>query len=139
MSVRPIPPDDVGAVVGLVRELAEYEQALDEVRLTEEQLHASLFGAHPALSALGVAYATGYLVQSLPIPFIATGGVDAATTFLLRSFGVPLDIGLAAVVTHRVFAFWLPVVPGTAQSLSVWLHISTVEPSSPTCCAYIGA
>ena len=38
VTVRPIRPDDVPAVVGLVRELAEYERALHEVRLTEEQL-----------------------------------------------------------------------------------------------------
>ena len=49
MSVRPIRPDDVPAVVGLVRELAEYEEAAHEVRLTEAQLHDSLFGAAPAL------------------------------------------------------------------------------------------
>ncbi len=49
MTVRPIRPDDVAAVVGLVRELAEYEKAADEVRLTEQQLHASLFGDSPAL------------------------------------------------------------------------------------------
>jgi GNAT superfamily N-acetyltransferase len=47
--IRPIRADDVPAVVGLVRELAEYEQALDEVRLTEEQLHERLFGERPAL------------------------------------------------------------------------------------------
>jgi GNAT superfamily N-acetyltransferase len=49
MSVRPIRPDDVPAVVGLVRELAEYEKAADEVRMTEEQLHTALFGDSPAL------------------------------------------------------------------------------------------
>ena len=49
MSVRPIRPDDVPAVVGLVRELAEYERALHEVRLTEEQLTERLFGDAPAL------------------------------------------------------------------------------------------
>ena len=49
MSVRPIRPDDVPAVVGLVRELAEYEKALHEVRLTEEQLHDRLFGEDPKL------------------------------------------------------------------------------------------
>ncbi len=49
MSVRPIRPDDVPAVVGLVRELAEYERALDEVRLTEAQLTECLFGDSPAL------------------------------------------------------------------------------------------
>jgi GNAT superfamily N-acetyltransferase len=49
MSVRPIRPDDVPAVVGLVRELADYEKALHEVRLTDEQLHDKLFGDAPAL------------------------------------------------------------------------------------------
>ena len=49
MTVRPIRPDDVPAVVGLVRELADYEKALHEVRLTERQLTASLFGGSPAL------------------------------------------------------------------------------------------
>ena len=49
MSVRAIRPDDVPAVVGLVRELAEYEQAAHEVRLTDQQLHDRLFGETPAL------------------------------------------------------------------------------------------
>ena len=49
MTVRPIRPDDVPAVVGLVRELAEYEEAPEEARMTEEQLHSALFGDSPAL------------------------------------------------------------------------------------------
>jgi GNAT superfamily N-acetyltransferase len=49
MTVRPIRPDDVPAVVALVRELADYEKALHEVRLTDEQLHERLFGEAPAL------------------------------------------------------------------------------------------
>jgi GNAT superfamily N-acetyltransferase len=49
MTVRPIRPDDVPAAVGLVRELAEYEKAAHEVRLTEEQLTAALFGPAPQL------------------------------------------------------------------------------------------
>ena len=49
MTVRPVRPDDVPAVVGLVRELADYEHAAHEVRLTEGQLHAALFGDSPAL------------------------------------------------------------------------------------------
>ena len=49
MTVRPIRAADVPAVVGLVRELADYEKALDEVRLTEQQLTACLFGDSPAL------------------------------------------------------------------------------------------
>jgi len=49
MTVRAVRPDDLPAVVTLVRELAEYEKALDEVRLTAQQLPDRLFGAAPAL------------------------------------------------------------------------------------------
>jgi GNAT superfamily N-acetyltransferase len=49
VTVRPIRPDDVPAVVGLVRELADYEKALDEVQLTQAQLTDVLFGNSPAL------------------------------------------------------------------------------------------
>ena len=49
MSVRPMRPDDLPAVVALVRELAEYEKSLHEARLTEEQLAGVLFGDSPAL------------------------------------------------------------------------------------------
>ena len=49
MTVRPVRPEDVPALVALVRELADYERALHEVQLTEEQLSACLFGEAPAL------------------------------------------------------------------------------------------
>ena len=49
MTVRPIRPDDVPAVVGLVRELAEYEEAPQEARMTEAQLSGALFGDPPRL------------------------------------------------------------------------------------------
>jgi GNAT superfamily N-acetyltransferase len=49
MTVRPVRPDDVPAVVALVRELADYEKALHEAQLTEEQLAGVLFGDSPAL------------------------------------------------------------------------------------------
>ena len=77
------------------------------------------FGADPGLLAVTAAYTTGYLVQSLPIPMIATAGVDTATTLLLRSVGVPLDLALLGVVTHRLFAFWLPIVPGSIFALTL--------------------
>ncbi len=49
MTVRPIRPDDVPAVIGLVRELAEYEKAPHEATMTEQQLSAALFGESPKL------------------------------------------------------------------------------------------
>jgi putative heme transporter len=70
------------------------------------------FGGHPGIVALTLVYATGYLAQSVPIAFVATGGMDAATTFALTAVGVPLEIALVGVIAHRVFAFWIPLVPG---------------------------
>jgi uncharacterized membrane protein YbhN (UPF0104 family) len=71
-----------------------------------------VFDASPGLIPLTLAYATGYVASLLPVPFIATGGVDAATTFALTAVGVPLEAALLGVVAHRLFAFWIPVIPG---------------------------
>ena len=70
------------------------------------------FGGSIGLFPLVTAYTTGYLAQAIPIPFVATGGVDAATTFILTAVGVPVEVALLGVVAHRVFAFWLPIGPG---------------------------
>ncbi|MET9530925.1 MULTISPECIES: GNAT family N-acetyltransferase [unclassified Streptomyces] len=42
---------DVPVIHAMVRELAEYEKALDEARATEAQLHEALFGERPAAFA----------------------------------------------------------------------------------------
>lgn len=47
--IRRATPDDVPVVHAMIRELAEYEKAPHEARATEQQLHAALFGAHPAV------------------------------------------------------------------------------------------
>jgi GNAT superfamily N-acetyltransferase len=47
--IRDVTPADVPAVVGLVRELAEYERELASCHLTPAQLDAALFGPSPAL------------------------------------------------------------------------------------------
>ena len=61
MTVRPIRPDDVPVVVGLVRELAEYEKAPHEARMTEDQLSTALFSDSPQLFG-HVAVAGGQVV-----------------------------------------------------------------------------
>ena len=47
--IRRVEPRDVDAVVRLVHELALYEKAPEQCRLTSEQLHTALFGESPAL------------------------------------------------------------------------------------------
>ncbi|MFJ4771362.1 GNAT family N-acetyltransferase [Streptomyces uncialis] len=49
--IRTAVPEDVPVIHAMVRELAEYEKALHEVRATEEQLRVALFGDHPAAFA----------------------------------------------------------------------------------------
>src|SRR6266704_1448645 len=49
--IRPAKPADVAEIHAMVRELAEYEKALDEAKATPEQLHDALFGASPKVFA----------------------------------------------------------------------------------------
>ncbi|MFA5969714.1 MAG: GNAT family N-acetyltransferase [Sphingomonas sp.] len=52
ITIRPARPDDVPAILGFVRELAEFEKAPDEVVSTEALMHEALFGPRPAAEAL---------------------------------------------------------------------------------------
>jgi GNAT superfamily N-acetyltransferase len=49
--IRPARPHDVPAIRGLIRGLAGYERALDEVEITEQGLHDALFGPGPTVFA----------------------------------------------------------------------------------------
>ena len=61
--IRPATPADIPALHTLIRELAEYEKALEEAKATEDQLHEALFGERPAAYAhLSVDDTTGEVV-----------------------------------------------------------------------------
>ncbi|QNP63950.1 GNAT family N-acetyltransferase [Streptomyces genisteinicus] len=49
--IRTATPADVPVIHQMVRELADYEKALDEVRATEDDLREALFGERPAAFA----------------------------------------------------------------------------------------
>ncbi|MEV8020793.1 GNAT family N-acetyltransferase [Streptomyces sp. NPDC086554] len=49
--IRIATPADVPLIHAMVRDLADYEKALDEARATEEQLRDALFGERPAAFA----------------------------------------------------------------------------------------
>jgi uncharacterized membrane protein YbhN (UPF0104 family) len=69
------------------------------------------FGAAPALAVIVLAYFVGTLGNLLPLPG-GVGGVDGGIIAVLLGFGVAPGLAVLAVLTHRVFAFWLPTVPG---------------------------
>ncbi|WP_369273353.1 N-acetyltransferase family protein [Streptomyces sp. R11] len=50
--IRPATVNDVATIRAMIRELAEYERAVEHVRATEEQLREALFGEHPAAFVL---------------------------------------------------------------------------------------
>ena len=49
--IRPAKPEDVAEIHAMVRELADYEKALDQAKATPQQLHDALFGERPAAFA----------------------------------------------------------------------------------------
>jgi uncharacterized protein (TIRG00374 family) len=69
------------------------------------------FGEPPALAIIVLAYFVGTLGNLLPLPG-GVGGVDGGIIAVLLGFGVAPGLAVLAVLTHRVFAFWLPTVPG---------------------------
>ncbi len=50
--IRPATAADVPVILELIRDLATYERAPDEVSATEKQLHEVLFGSKPAAEVL---------------------------------------------------------------------------------------
>ncbi|WP_374432713.1 N-acetyltransferase family protein [Inhella sp.] len=60
-SIRPAAPADVPALVGLIRELAEFEQLTHLVQTSPERLHEHLFGERPVVEAV-VAESAGLVV-----------------------------------------------------------------------------
>ena len=50
-TIRRALPEDVPEILQMVRDLAEYEKALDEAIATEEQFQAALFGPDPKVFA----------------------------------------------------------------------------------------
>lgn len=47
--IRPVQPADVPAIHQMIRDLAEYERALHEVKATEDDLRAALLAGQPSL------------------------------------------------------------------------------------------
>ena len=50
-QLRPAEPRDVSAIVGLIRELAEFEKLAHLLQVTPETLHPHLFGQRPVVEA----------------------------------------------------------------------------------------
>lgn len=72
------------------------------------------FGVQIGLASLVLAFATGYVATSLPLPAGGAGGIEAAMTYTLHAVGIALAPALLGVLAYRLFTFWLPIVPAVA-------------------------
>jgi hypothetical protein len=71
------------------------------------------FSGRLSVSALILAYATGYALSRRTLPFAGAGAVEALLPFALTWVGVALAPALLSVFAYRIFNLWLPVIPGT--------------------------
>lgn len=84
-------------------------------------LHVCLlaYGSTPSFWVVAMAYLVGMLANSVPIP----GGlvaVEGGLTGMLLLFGVkPASFVLAAVLTYRAIALWVPSLIGSFAFLSI--------------------
>jgi putative heme transporter len=69
------------------------------------------FGEPPPLAVLVQAFFVGMLANLLPLPG-GIGGVDGGMIGALVAFKVDAGVAVLAVLSYRLFAFWLPTVPG---------------------------
>jgi uncharacterized protein (TIRG00374 family) len=69
------------------------------------------FGDPPPLAVIIMAYFVGFLGNLLPLPG-GIGGVDGGMIGAFLAFGVDPALTVKAVLSYRLFAFWLPTIPG---------------------------
>jgi membrane protein DedA with SNARE-associated domain/uncharacterized membrane protein YbhN (UPF0104 family) len=86
------------------------------------------FGEPPPVAVLVIAYFVGMLGNLLPAPG-GVGGVEGGMIGALVAFGVGGGLAVIAVLAYRVFAFWLPTLPGALAYLQ--LRRELPAPSHP--------
>ena len=69
------------------------------------------FGDPPPWPVIVMAYFVGFLGNLLPLPG-GIGGVDGGMIGAFLLFGVNDALAVQAVLSYRLFAFWLPTIPG---------------------------
>ena len=92
-------------------------------------LHA--FGTAPPVGVLVMAYFTGMLGNVLPLPG-GLGGVEGGMIGALIGFGIDGGLAVAAVLSYRAFAYWLPIPPGALAYLRLRRTVRLWEPERAT-------
>jgi uncharacterized protein (TIRG00374 family) len=69
------------------------------------------FGETPPPAVVVMGYFTGMLGNVLPTP-AGLGGVEGGMIAAFVGFGVDSGVAVAAVLSYRAFAYWMPLIPG---------------------------
>src|SRR6266508_6771943 len=93
---------DVPLILTFMRELAEYEEGLDSVSVTEEKLHATLFGPKPYVEAI-IAYENDSPVAFAIYFFTYTSFAGLPSLYLEDIFVRPAARGLG--IGRQLLAF----------------------------------
>ncbi|MGW4421003.1 N-acetyltransferase family protein [Streptosporangium sp. NPDC004631] len=111
--IRPATPEDVPAIIDMIRGLAEYERALEKVETSAEQLHDALFGTGPAVFChIAATGEDGKEVAGFALWFVSYStwlgrhGIHLEDLFVHpdhrgRGYGVRLLAALARVCVER--------------------------------------
>jgi uncharacterized protein (TIRG00374 family) len=81
------------------------------------------FGDSPPTGVIVMSYFVGMLANVLPLPG-GIGGVDGGMIGAFVAFGAQFDVALVAVLSYRIFSFWLPTVPGIIAYLQLRKTVS---------------
>jgi len=108
--IEPATERDVPLILGLIKDLAEYERMSNEVVATEDGLRATLFGAHPSAEVI-LAYAgrepAGFALffhnysTFLGRPGLYLEDLFVVPAFRGRGYGKALLARLAAIAVER--------------------------------------
>lgn len=72
------------------------------------------------LGTLAVGYGAANLIQALPEVTPGWLGVlEGTLAMIYAGFGVPIGVGVVAVLGYRLVSFWIPVVAGIPWALSI--------------------
>ncbi len=137
LAIRFATADDCSTILGFIRELAEYENLLDQVVADEPQLRATLFGVKPAAEVLvaevgGSPVGFALFFQSYST-FLGRPGLYLEDLFVRpaergRGIGLALMSALARIATQRNYGrFEWSVLAWNEPSLKFYASLGAIQ------------